>query len=429
MANRTPGDGPRLIGQEPRSPSDGPGVPPPAGVCPQCGALASPDSRVCPHCGALQPAKKTVFGPGATIDLGDARIVIDARLGEGGMGIVWRGWLFHAPGTPGANDPPLAIALKVLPPRAHAVPELRALFLREAEAMRALSHPNVVRFHALVERDQELGIAMELVDGDNLEAVIARHVARARLAGAPPLANLPALPFRRAWYYFQQLLGALGGTHALGLVHRDVKPSNVLIRRDGIAKLSDFGIAQLSTDSPEARDPNVLAPGTGPYMSPEQVLERPLDGRSDLYSAGIVLYEMLAGRTPFDAEARGEILVRQDQVATPPPPLRLSLPQAPPILDALFARALAKDPAQRFGSAIEMGEAFRSALGLPESPEWRAQAELASAARLPPEETRLSATPRDPVRATLESEPARAERMATLRLFLAERYKTAKLER
>jgi serine/threonine protein kinase len=319
------------------------------------------------------------------VDLGDMRIVLDARLGEGGMGIVWRGWLFHAPGTPGANDPPLPVALKVLTPRASARPELRALFLQEADAMRALSHPNVVRFHALADHGSELGIAMEYVDGDDLDAVIARHIARARLAGSSALAGLPGLPFRRAWHYFQQLLGALGGTHALGLVHRDVKPSNVLVRRDGVVKLSDFGIAQLTTRgaSIPARDPNALPPGTGPYMSPEQVLELPLDGRSDLYSAAIVLYEMLAGRTPFDGEARGEILVRQDQVNVPPPPIRTFVQQAPPVLDALFARALAKDPAQRFSSPPGVGGA----------------------------------------------EPARAARMATLRLFLAERYQTLKMER
>jgi serine/threonine protein kinase len=394
-------------------------VPP---TCPHCGAAISPESRVCPSCGALQPVKKTGFTAGSTVDLGDARIVLDAQLGEGGMGIVWRGWLFHAPGTPRASDPPLPIAFKALAPRARAVPELRALFLREAEAMRALSHPNVVRFHALADRAGELGIAMELVDGDNLEAVIARHVARARLAGPH---GLPGLPFRRAWHYMEQLLGGLGGAHALGLVHRDVKPSNVLIRRDGMVKLSDFGIAQLSSQpDPAMADPNVLPPGTGPYMSPEQVLARPLDGRSDLYSAGIVLYEMIAGRTPFDTEGRGELVMRQDHVLTPPPPVRRFVPQAPPILDALFLRALAKDPSARFGSAIEMGDAFRSALGIPESPEWRAQAELAHVARVstPPDARSSSPT-------GVSTPVGRAERMATLRLFLNERYRTAKMER
>jgi serine/threonine-protein kinase len=326
------------------------------------------------------------------------------------MGIVWRAWLFHAPGTPEADLPPTAVALKVLSPRLHGRAELRALFVHEAEAMRSLWHPNVVRFHALVDRPGELAIAMEYVDGETLEDVVARQVARGRLAAKGFAGALPGLPFARAWNYFQQLLGALAGTHALGLVHRDVKPSNVLIRRDGVVKLGDFGIAQLARGK---TDPGLAAAGTAAYMSPEQVTEGPVDPRSDLYAAATVLFEMLAGRTPFDVQARGEILVRRDQVEAQPPPLRTFVPQAPPVLDALFARALAKDPAQRFQTAIELGEAFRHALGLPESPEWHAQAELARSATMPIQ---------------IRAEPARAQRMATLRDFLVERYRTVKIE-
>jgi serine/threonine-protein kinase len=382
---------------------------------------------VCPSCGALQPLgvpAGIAFAAGATIDTGGARIVLDARLGEGGMGVVWRGWLFHAPGTPHANDPPVPIALKVLTARARAQAELRALFLHEAEAMRGLAHPNVVRFHALVELGQDVALAMEYVDGDTLEDVIARNVARGRLAGP---GGLPGMPFRRAWHYFQQLLGALAAMHALGFVHRDVKPSNVLVRRDGVVKLTDLGIAQLSTDPPETRDPNVLPPGTGAYMSPEQVLGQPLDGRSDLYAAGIVLYEMLSGRTPFDPALRGELLVRRDQVETSPPPLRAYVPQAPPVLDALFARALAKDRTQRFATAIEMGEAFRAALGIPESPEWHAQAEIAHGATLFASAASAAAAEapvETPVRAPRQAATAR---MATLREFLVDRYRTARM--
>lgn len=377
---------------------------------------------MCPRCGALQPLgapAALAFAAGATIDTGMARIVLDARLGEGGMGVVWRGWLFHAPGMPHANDPPVPIAVKVLTARARAQAELRALFLHEAEAMRALAHPNVVRFHALVELGEDVALAMEYVDGDTLEDVIARHVARGRLAGP---GGLPGMPLRRAWHYFQQLLGALAAMHALGFVHRDVKPSNVLVRRDGVVKLSDLGIAQLATDPPATRDPNVLTPGTGAYMSPEQVLGEPLDGRSDLYAAGIVLFEMLSGRTPFNPALRGELLVRRNQVETLPPPLRAFVPQAPPVLDALFARALAKDRTQRFATAIEMGEAFRAALGIPESPEWHAQAEIAHGATLfAAEPTPTTAPPAG------ASRQAATARMATLRDFLVDRYRTARM--
>jgi len=194
-------------------------------------------------------------------------------------------------------------------------------------------------------------LSIEYVEGDTLDTVVARHIARAHLRGGH---GLPAMPLLRAWYYFQQLLGAIAAIHALGIVHRDVKPSNILVRLDGLVKLSDFGIARFS-DAPTTAATRELAPGTGTYMSPEQVLSRPLDGRSDLYSAAIVLYEMLAGRPPF-LDDQGEFSVRKAQVETPPPPIRAYLPQAPPIVDALFARALAKEPAFRFESAIEMGD-------------------------------------------------------------------------
>jgi serine/threonine-protein kinase len=219
------------------------------------------------------------------------------------------------------------------------------------------------------------------------------------------------MPLLRAWYYFQQLLGALAAIHALGIVHRDVKPSNVLVRLDGLVKLGDFGIARFA-DGPVTAATHELAPGTGAYMSPEQVLSRPLDGRSDLYSAATVLYEMLAGRTPFVAD-QGEFSVRRAQVEAPPPPIRTYLPQAPPIVDTLFARALAKDPAARFESAIEMGDAFRSALGMPDTPEWRAQADIAFAAR-----TILNT--HGPESGVTDEQT----RLTTLREFVAHGYKT-----
>jgi serine/threonine protein kinase len=371
---------------------------------------------VCPSCHALQASPVLpLIQRGTKIELGYARIVIEDRLGEGAIGIVWRGWLFHSPDGPRGKEPPMLTAVKELRPHANVQPKIRKLFLHEAQALQRLDHPNVVGFLDLFEWGTTLAIAMELVVGDTLADVIARHIARARLAGPH---SLPGMPFQRAWHYFQQLLGALAATHALRIVHRDVKPSNIFIRKDGVVKLGDFGIAHLAPPSNATapmpahrggRPPTgEISPGTAEYMSPEQVLARPLDGRSDLYSAAMVLYEMLSGRTPFaSSEERSEFAVRLDQAETPPPPIRTWLPQAPPILDALFARALAKDPAQRFTSAIEMGNAFRSALGLADTPVWRAQGELAEAAAV-----------RDAY-----NPPQRARRMATLRDFLFDGYK------
>jgi serine/threonine protein kinase len=348
----------------------------PAGSrCSHCGAELAAAARFCPSCGALQATRQGAarLAVGSTIDRPHGRIVIDARLGAGGMGVVWRGWLFHAPGTPREKDPPFPVAVKVLRHAPGEATHAREFFAREAAALARLSHPNIVRFFEAFDLGETTVLVLEWVDGDTLETVIARHVARARLAGP---GALPGLPFARAWYYFQQLLGALASVHALGLVHRDVKPANVLVRRDGVVKLTDFGIVVEG-----GTGATTSIPGTGAYMSPEQVLGQPLDGRSDLYSAAIVLFEALTGRTPFPTEDRSEFAVRASQLADPPPPLRALLPHAPPVLDALFARALAKAPADRFPDAIALGEAFRTALGLPDSPEWRAEKELAAVAR------------------------------------------------
>ena len=356
---------------------------------------------MCPHCRALQPVG-TGVAAGTTIDRPTGKLVVETRLGAGGMGVVYRAWFFHAPAGPRAKDPPIPVALKVLRAQPGLADDALAFFRREAEALRRLSHPNVTRLFEVFEQNGAAMMVIELVDGETLEAVIARHVARAKLAG---FGALPGLPLARAWYYFEQLLGALAAVHALGIVHRDVKPANVLVRRDGIVKLTDFGIAKVPAAADATRvDPGAV-PGTGAYMSPEQVLARPLDGRSDLYSAAIVLYEMLCGRPPFTVDDKSEYVIRQEQVsAIPPPPTRF-VPQAPPALDALMARALAKDPAARFASAIELGESFRRGLGLPESAGWSALVALASEA---------PATEREPEVAQ--------KRMGTLRDAVVARY-------
>jgi serine/threonine-protein kinase len=405
----------------------------------QCNLSLAELVAVCPQCKSLQPARVQgrSLGPGTQIDRGYGKIVVDARIGSGAMGSVYRAWLFWDPRGPKGKEPALPLALKQLKPQASIQPELRAFFQNEAEALQLLAHPNVVRFHDLFSWTPTLPgtsapppaapaparasalppslppapiLAMEFVDGDTLEDVVARNVARAGLAGR---GALPGLAFERAWNYVQQLLGALAAAHALGIVHRDVKPSNIMIRRDGIVKLTDFGIAHLvrPMHGMQAPSPQELAPGTGAYMSPEQVLGRPLDGRSDLYSAGIVLYEALAGRPPFLPSEKSEFALRMDQVESIPPPIRQFVPQAPPQIDQLFWRALAKDPAQRFGSAIEMGDAFRAAFGLPATPEWIAQGDFANVAR--------QGSP-------LES--GRAQKLATLREVVAAGYRTVPLQ-
>jgi eukaryotic-like serine/threonine-protein kinase len=319
---------------------------------------------------ALAPSRQAVP---SRIDLGWGQVVAGDRIGEGGMGVVHRGWLYYDPDGAFAGRAPVPVAIKALHAGLTRRKALREMFLGEAEVLKHLSHPNIVRFFGLCDAPgQPLALVMELVEGEPLSSIIVRHVARAKPGG------LPALPFARAWYYFQQMLGALAATHELGIVHRDVKPANLLIRHDGIAKLTDYGIARWQGDVADSS--GAMQPGTGAYMSPEQVLGRPLDRRSDVYSAAIVLYEMLSGRTPFDAPDLTEYMVRAAQVEAPVLPLTALVRQAPRVIDDLFAHALAKDPAARFPSVIELGTAFRHALGLPDSMGWQAQQELASSA-------------------------------------------------
>ena len=343
-------------------------------VCAACRREIEADARFCPHCGhAMLPTPRRL-GPGAELVVTDyGRVVLGHELGEGGMGVVYRGWLYYDPSGPFAGTPEHPVAVKVLHPLLRGRDRARRMFRREAEALRRLAHPNIVHFFALADDGGQLALVMELVQGEPLSSI----VARAQAARASPSA--PCVPFLLAWHYFAQLLGALAAVHELGILHRDVKPANVLARADGVVKLTDFGIARIPSD--EAQATGGIAPGTGAYMSPEAVRGDTLDPRSDLYSAATVLYELLAGRTPFDTPERNELTIRTAQIDESPPPITSLVPSAPAVLDLLFARALAKEPDHRFGSAIEFGEAFQRALGLPPSTGWAAQKELAELAK------------------------------------------------
>ena len=324
----------------------------------------------CPFCGNSLPPRGIHEGAQLSIDCGS--VSLGRIIGQGGMGIVRRGELRYVARAARKGMPSHPVAVKLLSPMLRGSDQVERLFLGEAEALSRLAHPNIVHFFGLAEVDGQLAIVMEFVQGRPLSDVILEGCkSRAAL-------NQPAIPMVPAWHIFSQLLGALAATHALGIIHRDVKPSNVLVRADGVVKLSDYGIARLPLTS--SRATGNVAPGTGAYMSPEQVTAAPMDSRSDLYAAAIVLFEMLTGRTPFEAPERSELQVRLAQLNESPTPLSRLVPSAPPVLDSFFLHALAKDPQQRFSTAILMGETLRRSLGLPDTSGWAAERRLADRA-------------------------------------------------
>lgn len=256
-----------------------------------------------------------------------------SRIGKGGMGEVYL-----------ATDEALArqVALKLLPAEFAADPERLHRFEREARAAAATAHPNIVAIHEIGECDGIHFIAEEFVEGQTLR----RRIEDGRL------------PLLEALDIAAQTADALAAAHAAGIVHRDIKPENLMLRPDGYVKVLDFGLASLSrplvadsTSSPAAvtgeTTPGTIL-GTVNYMSPEQTRGQKADARSDLWSLGVVLYEMLTQRRPFNGESAPDVFVAI--LDREPPPLSSSL-KAPPELESLLAGLLAKNRAQRSSSA------------------------------------------------------------------------------
>ncbi|MBI3280743.1 MAG: protein kinase [Acidobacteria bacterium] len=250
-----------------------------------------------------------------------ANYEITERLGSGGMGVVYK-----------ALDLKLErlVALKFLPPQVDGDSDKNRL-VQEARAASALDHHNIGVIHGIEEsEDGRLFIVMACYEGESLSERLRRG----------------ALPARQAIELALQVCGGLAAAHARGIVHRDIKPANIMITGQGVVKLLDFGLAKfLSTDTLTRTG---TAMGTAAYMSPQQALGQALDHRSDLWSLGVVLYEMLAGRLPFDGTNTPSLLLAITR--DPPAPLD----QAPAELQAVVYRCLAKDPAQRYQQAAEL---------------------------------------------------------------------------
>lgn len=269
---------------------------------------------------ALEPGQK----------VGDYEIV--ARLGAGGLGVVYE--VRHLISQ-------RREALKILHPEQSSTPEMVERFKREVQTLAALNHVNIAALHNAFYHDGQLAMVMEFVEGQTLRDL--------RVKGE---VTLP-----QALDYIGQILRALVYAHERGVVHRDIKPTNVMIAAGGVVKLLDFGIA-ITSHSGELTQPGYLL-GSINYMSPEQINGSKATARSDLYAVGVTLYELLTGRLPVNGNSAYEIMIGHVQ-QIPLPPHQIA-PQIPiPVSDAIM-RALAKDPAQRFGSADEFLRAIATA--------------------------------------------------------------------
>jgi len=262
---------------------------------------------------------------------------IEAKLGEGGMGVVYRAFDTHL-------DRPVAI--KILRADATTSPERRRRFQQEAKAASALNHPNIVHIYDISSSGGTDYIAMEFVDGKTLD----RLIGKSRLALGDTLK------------YAIQVADALARAHAAGIVHRDLKPANMIVSEEGRVKLLDFGLAKL-TETAAAADIDSAAGtatmtaredvqteegtilGTVAYMSPEQAEGKKVDARSDIFSFGSVLYEMVTGRRPF--EGVNKISTLSAILHKEPPPLAEVAPDVPAELDKIISRCLRKDPDRR----------------------------------------------------------------------------------
>jgi serine/threonine protein kinase len=276
--------------------------------------------------------------------VGDYEIV--SMLGAGGMGQVYRVRNVISDRTE---------AMKVLLPDLAAEPDLASRFTGEIRMLASFDHPNIAQLHTALQVDNQLVMVMEFVEGLTL--------AQRAEQGAIPQADLAT--------YMQQVLSALSYAHGRGVVHRDIKPANVMVTPGGVVKLMDFGIARSGVES------NLTRPGTSmgslAYMSPEQVRGGTVDARSDIYSTGVMMYELFTGRRPFQADSAYGILNQQCNDA-PKPPIEVN-PQLPPALSDLILCAMAKDPANRFQNAQAVSNALRHVFA--------AQAPIAKAQEVP----------------------------------------------
>lgn len=301
-------------------------------------------------------------------------------IGAGGMGQVWRG-----------RDRELArtVAIKTLPVELSRQAEFRERFQREARAVAALTHPGITVLHDFGRDDSADPVpflVMEHVDGQSLADVVREGW----------------LPVARAAGIVRDIADALAHSHGLGIVHRDIKPSNVMLSRSGAIKVLDFGIARMLSDTATRLTTTGGIVGTPAYMSPEQAMGEQVDARTDQYSLGCVLYELLCGRPPFLGDSAFSIM--NQHFVKPAPAPSESRGDVPPGLDAVLLRMLAKDPGQRFASMADVRDALGAyADNVPggaraaSAPEWPSLPGIPGPPTVPPGALDVSVAPGAPI--------------------------------
>jgi serine/threonine protein kinase len=270
------------------------------------------------------------------------RYEILGEIGKGAMGVVYR-----------ANDPMLSrvVAIKTVNMSSdpEEVAEYEARFRQEAKAAGGLNHPNIVTIHDIGKSGNLVYMAMEFLEGQEL---------RDMMKGDP-------LPVARAVEIAAQVADGLGYAHEHGVVHRDIKPANIMVLASGPAKITDFGIARMR--SAEVRTQTGVVLGSPRYMSPEQVAGKRAEPRSDIFSLGVIFYEMLTGKPAFTGDDITSVMYQILNVV-PPPPSSVN-PAVPEVLDFIVAKALAKTPEDRYQAATELArDLHESAKSIPAAP-------------------------------------------------------------
>ena len=317
--------------------------------CSQCQFENPGDTRFCGSCGApLHPSKESVSSrtetmqtPRKELTSGSTfagRFQVIEELGKGGMGKVYKVL---------DKDLDVKIALKLLKPEISSDEETIARFRNELKVARTVTHKNVCRMYDFGKAEGTYFITMEYVPGEDLKSTIAR---------------VGQLSVGKTIAVIKQVCDGLAEAHRLGVVHRDLKPQNIMLDREGNARIMDFGIAR-TFRTKGLTGGNVMI-GTPEYMSPEQVEGKDIDKRSDIYSLGIVLFEMLTGRIPFEGESVFSVALKQE--TQPPPDPRTINSQIPEDFSRLVLKCLEKDRVKRFQSAEEvLGELAKIEKGVP----------------------------------------------------------------